>query len=202
MLDKQEIILLTKNSIASKAASKEILQNFQPFFTNLDGQDAYSLLAKRGEDTLARSMLPDDFQQFLPLRSTADGNCLFNSTSIVLQGDEKLAGLLRLLVTCELIAHSEFYANDPQLKEMTSGEGAYKLQNLIVVLLSDETASKAYNGKADTVSDAINVLARVVSRPWVYATLYHTIALSSVIGRPVYSVYPDVVACARVRSSP
>ena len=201
MLDKQEIALLTKNSIASKAASKEILQNFQPFVANLDAQDAYSLLAKRGEDTLARSMLPDDFQQFLPLRSMADGNCLFNSTSIVLQGDDKLAGLLQLLVTCELIAHSEFYANHPQLK-MTSGEGAYKLQNLIVVLLSDETASKAYNGKADTVSDAINVLARVVSRPWVYATPYHMIALSSVIGRPVYSVYLDVVACARVRSSP
>ena len=67
MLDKQEIALLTKNSIASKAASKEILQNFQPFVANLDVQDAYSLLAKRGEDTLARSMLPDDFQQFLPL---------------------------------------------------------------------------------------------------------------------------------------
>lgn len=48
MLDKQEIALLTKNSIASKAASKEILQNFQPFVANLDVQDAYSLLAKRG----------------------------------------------------------------------------------------------------------------------------------------------------------
>ena len=81
-----------------------------------------------------------------------------------------------------------------------SGEGAYKLQNLRVVLLSDKTALNAYR-KAETVSDAINVLARVVSRPWVYATPYHMIALSSVIGRPVYSVYPDIVACARVRSS-
>ena len=70
-----------------------------------------------------------------------------------------------------------------------------------MVLLSDETASNAYNGKADTVSDAINVLARVVSRPWVYATPYHMIALSSIIGRLVYSVYPDIIACARVRSS-
>ena len=52
------------------------------------------------------------------------------------------------------------------------------------------------------MSDAFNMLARVVSRPRVYATPYHMIALSSVIGRPVYSVYLDVVACARVRSSP
>ena len=115
--------MLTKNSIASKAASKEILQNFQPFVANLDVQDAYSLLAKRGEDTLARSMLPDHFQQFLPLRSMADGNCLFNSTSIVLQGDDKLAGLLQLLVTCELIAHSEFYANHPTEGDDERGRG-------------------------------------------------------------------------------
>ena len=77
--------------------------------------DTSSLLTKRREDTMARSLLPDDFQQFVPLWSTGDGNCLFNCTSITLHGDEKLAGLLQLLVTCELLAHSEFYANHPQL---------------------------------------------------------------------------------------
>lgn len=108
MLNKQEIALLTRNSIASKAACNEVLQNFQPFVANLTAQDTRSLLAKRREDTLARSLLPDDFQHFVPLQSTGDGNCLFNSTSITLHGNEKLAGLLRLLVTCELLAHSEF----------------------------------------------------------------------------------------------
>lgn len=126
--------MLTRNSIASKAVCNEVLQNFQPFVANLDAKDACSLLAKRGEYTLARSLLPDDFQHFVPLRSMGDGNCLFNSTSITLHGDEKLAGLLRLLVTCELLAHSEFYANHPQLNEMTSAEGAYALNKLIVVL--------------------------------------------------------------------
>ena len=64
-----------------------------------------------------------------------------------------------------MLAHAEFYANHPQLHEMTSAEGAYALNNLIVVLLSDDRASKVYNGKADTVPDAITVLAEVVSRP-------------------------------------
>ena len=108
MLKKQEIALLTRNAIASKAACNEVLQNFQPFVANLDAQDTGSLLAKRGEDTLARSLLPDEFQHFVPLRSTGDGNCLFNSTSITLHGAENLTGLLRLPVTCELLAHSEF----------------------------------------------------------------------------------------------
>ena len=95
---------------------------------------------------MARSLLPDEFRHFVTLRSTGDGNCLFNSTSITFHGAENLTGLLRLLVTCELLAHSEFYANHPQLKEMTSAEGAYALINLIVVLLSDEKASNVYNG--------------------------------------------------------
>ena len=201
MLDQKEIILLTRNSIASKAACNEVLQNFQPFIANLDAKDACSLLAKRGEDTLSKSLLPDDFKGFVPLRSTGDGNCLFNSTSIVLHGNEKLAGILRLLVACELLAHSEFYADHPQLNEMTHTEGTYTLNNLIVVLLSDERALKVYNGKADTVPEAISVLAREVSRPWVYASPYHVMALSSVIGRPVYSVYPDLESRSRVRRS-
>ena len=108
---------------------------------------------------------------------------------------------MRLLVTCELLAHAEFYANHPQLKEMTSVEGAYTLTNLITVLLSEETSSKVYNGKADAVPDAITMLAKVVSRQWVYATPYHVMALASVIGRPVYSVYPDIKSCARVKST-
>ena len=72
---------------------------------------------------------------------------------------------MQLLVTCELLANSEFYGNHPQLKELTSAERAYALNNLIVVLLSDEKASKVYNGPADAVPDAITILAEVVSKP-------------------------------------
>ena len=58
---------------------------------------------------------------------------------------------------------------------MTSAEGAYALNNLIVVLLSDKKASKVYNRQADAVPDAITVLPD-------YATPYQVMALSSVIG--------------------
>lgn len=129
MLNKDEIALLTRNSIASKDACNDVLQNFQPFVASLDAHDTWSLLAKRAEDTFARSLVPDDFKHLIPLRSTGDGNCLFNSTSITLYGDEKLAGLLWLLVTFELLAHAEFYANHLQLKEMTSVVHLNQLNN-------------------------------------------------------------------------
>lgn len=73
---------------------------------------------------------------------------------------------------------------------------ASTVNNLIVVLLSDEMALKVHNRRADAVPDAITVLATVVLRQWVYATPYHAMALSSVISLPIYSGYPDLESCA------
>ena len=87
MLKKEEIALLTKFN-CQKARRNEVLQNFQLFVTSLNAQDTWSLLGKRGEDTLARSSVPDDFKHFIPLCSMADGNCLFNSMSTTLHGHE------------------------------------------------------------------------------------------------------------------
>ena len=146
-------------------------------------------------------MLPDDFKQFTAMRSRGDGNCLFNSTSISLQGDEKLAGILRLLVTCELLVHSEFYPKHPQLDDMTNVKNGYTKNSLIWVLLSDQTASDVYDGKLENLPAAITVLAKKVSTPGVYATPYHVMSLSSIIGRPIHSVYPDMKSSIRVKNS-
>ena len=75
------------------------------------------------------------------------------------------------------------------------------VNNLIVVLSSDEMALKVYNRKADAVPDAITVLAKVFLRQQVYATHYNVMALPSVISFPVYSGYSDLESCAFVRSS-
>ena len=43
------------------------------------------------------------------LKSAGNGNCFFNSTSILLCGDESLSDLLCVLVAGELYFHVEFY---------------------------------------------------------------------------------------------
>lgn len=87
------------------------ITKFQAFCGKPRPSKLSDLLCKRVEDSLAKSILPHDFTQFRALRNRGDGNCLFNSTSISLQGDEKLAGILCLLVPCKLLVHLKFYAS-------------------------------------------------------------------------------------------
>lgn len=48
------------------------------------------------------------------LKATADGNCLFNSASILLVGDESASHVLRLLTVVELFLKPQYYANHPK----------------------------------------------------------------------------------------
>ena len=66
-------------------------------------------------DQLSRSILPKDIAaNLVPLKATGNGNCLFNSASILLIGDESLHGVLRLLTAAEIFLHNNFYGNHPR----------------------------------------------------------------------------------------
>ena len=73
-------------------------------------------------------------KEWVLLMTPGDGNCLYNSVSISLVGDTKLASLLMLTVA-ELFAHSEFYAKHPQLEDFAQA-ARYTLPSLIIIFLS------------------------------------------------------------------
>ena len=54
----------------------------------------------------AGSRIPDGFYALL---STADGNCFFNSISILLYGTEERSKYLRLAAVIHAVAHYEHY---------------------------------------------------------------------------------------------
>jgi len=61
-------------------------------------------------DGIAESLMPPDLKTvFRALKSTGNGNCLFNSCSIALIGDESLATELRLRAAHQLIANKRDY---------------------------------------------------------------------------------------------
>ena len=67
---------------------------------------------QREVDTLSQVLMPDDIPtEIIPTKVTGDGNCLFNSVSVLLVGSEDLAATLRLLTAAELYLHQDFYAN-------------------------------------------------------------------------------------------
>ena len=63
---------------------------------------------------LGTSLIPDDVfgrSGSIALKSTGNGDSLFNSASLLLSGDESLSDLLGILVAGELYFHADFYAN-------------------------------------------------------------------------------------------
>jgi hypothetical protein len=66
-------------------------------------------------DQLSCCLVPQDISpNLVPLKSTGNGNCLFNSVSILLIGNESLHGVLRLLTAAEIFLHYIFYASHPR----------------------------------------------------------------------------------------
>ena len=98
-------------ALTSKDAAQEILANFLPLVSRQFVQSQNVLLQKiigRGEDALTKSLIPADFKNCIPIKTTGNGNCLFNAASIALSGNESLSSVLRLLMVSELFADSEF----------------------------------------------------------------------------------------------
>ena len=74
-------------------------------------------LATLSKDNLSTSLVPEDIysqpQAGIPvaLQATGNGNCLYNSASLILCGNEQRSHYLRVLVAEELYFNAEFYAN-------------------------------------------------------------------------------------------
>ena len=66
---------------------------------NLKDQD----VSQYQVDNVSLKIMPDNYRQpYLPVRSVGDGNCLFNSASIAICEDERMAVELRLRTCFEL----------------------------------------------------------------------------------------------------
>ena len=55
----------------------------------------------------------DSRDNIKPIKTTGDGNCLFNAASIAICRNERLAVEIRLRTALELLAHQEFYGAHP-----------------------------------------------------------------------------------------
>ena len=68
------------------------------------------------------------------------------------------------------------------------------------MFLSDEEACDSYAGKQENCSHAIQILAKNTAKPFVYSSQFHLFALATVIGRPIFSVYPDVPQSSAIKN--
>ena len=184
-------------ALTCKKAAHEILANFLPLISQTRMHS--EKLHDRSHDFISKSLLPSDFKDWIPIKTTGDGNCLFNAMSTALSGNESLSSVLRLLTVAELFAYSEFYADHPQIADIAQ-VSSYSKHAILNIFLSDQKAEKTYSGNIDNVRRAIEVLAQETAKPFVFSSHFHILALASVISKPIQSVYPDIPSCRAIQN--
>ena len=102
--------------------AKRIFTSKLDVFRNENGTASDLVLQNLPRDDFATSLIPADVNQvkgerFSALKATANGDCLFNSTSILLHGNESLAMLLCLLVRANYIVTRSFIVTMTPLKK-------------------------------------------------------------------------------------
>ena len=137
------------------------------------------------EDKISWCFKPTDIPKNLsPKKTTADGNCLYFSASISLTGTEALAHVLRLLVAAELYLEADFYVHHPYFKERLEATN-YSKTTLFAIALS--TDYENVKNRRDVVLKE----AKLTCRNGKWGAMLQIMALTSVVGRPIFEVYPN-----------
>ena len=143
----------------------------------------------------ASCLIPNDIvqardQSVVPLKATANGNCLYNAVSIMLCGSEILSKVLRLLVAGELFLNATYYADHPLFHETLGTNASLPFDTLFAISLTEAGGKKLSETCSKTEAVKAEALAALTNGN--RSSLIHLMGLPSVISRPVNSVYPDV----------
>ena len=148
-------------------------------------------------DEVSRRIIPANFRRMslVPMATTGDGNCLFNSASLLVCQAETLALELRLRTCLELAKNRQFYQNHPVLVNARipyrgkHGPCVMSMETLCDLTCFSSSSSKVYgdNGFEAAFDNEIMKTCRNYS----FSSTLQIMGLASVIGVPIEMVYPD-----------
>ena len=146
-------------------------------------------------EKVSLQIIPDSFP-FLPVRSTGDGNCLFNSASIAICGDERLAVELRLRTSIEPAIHRDYYRNHPvlrgakiQFNSKKGGIGFLPLESLFDLTCFNFESERVLSEKGFEAAFLNEMM--VTSVNYTYSGTLQIMGLASVVGVPLETLYPE-----------
>ena len=126
---------------------------------------------------------------FIPHRTSADGNCLFNSASLVVTGDESLSATLRILVCIELFLNAKFYAYHPY-QEDAEERSLFDYDNTPFTYALSESSAPRFGDDDRQSCVRKEAIFMALIKEW--ASLICILALSTVIRRKICSYYPII----------
>ena len=140
--------ITAQNSVECKNVAQRYQNVVQTSF-----QNRHELVPSIPDDAISRQLMRTDIHKNLvPKRSTADGNCLYNSSSILLIGNESLCHVLRLLVAAELFLEADFYANHPYFQQ--NNEKTHYSKNTVFALALSRDYQDVRNRRNIVVEEA------------------------------------------------
>ena len=178
-------------SAGNEESAKRLIDTLNPLSVVAVEKVDFTKLPK---DILGTSIIPDiddvnETGHRIALQVTGNGNCLYNSASLILCGDESRSNSLRLLVASELYFHAEYYATHEVFKQ--TAELTEISESVLFTVALTASGDKALTD-GGTRNDAVKAEAVATCEDKQWASLIHMMAMASVIGRSVYSLYPEV----------
>lgn len=148
-------------------------------------------------DKVSLQIIPDSYKEpFLPVRSTGDGNCLFNSASIAICDDKRLAPELQLRTSIELAVYRDFYREHPVLRAANvqfqfrrHGIGVLSMGSLFD-LTCFSAESERVHGK-EGFEAALRSEVMITSVNYQYSGILQIMGLASVVGVPIQTLFPQ-----------
>jgi hypothetical protein len=159
------------NNYSDKILPQFTISRHMPFNIETDNGSCY--------------LLPEEYKDMVCGRSTADGNCLFNSASIILYGNENYCAQLRLAVIIELMKNIRRYLEIEAFEtDIIYSESALdSAENLNKQNLNNSERPKYFAYLAE--------LKRMCNN-FSWCSLVALYGLANVVKQPVHSIYPEI----------
>ena len=144
-------------------------------------------------DEMAMALLLEELplqpeEHVMAVKTTGNGDCLYNAMSLAMDGTESNASLLRLLVALELLLNVDYYIHHPRLTSFSNTDSHHPDTLFSLCLTTD--SDQVFQDKSRSREEAIWSEARVASKSYEWSGFFHVAALSSVLCRPIFSAYP------------
>lgn len=138
-----------------------------------------------GIDNGSNYLLPEEYRHLICGRSTANGNCLFNSASIILYGSESYSVQLRLAVIIELMKDAGRYLEIGAFEtDIIYSNNALDSVEFLKKMNQDNPEYEKYFAY-------LSELKRMCSN-FSWCTLMAFYGLSNAVKQPVYTIYPEI----------
>lgn len=129
-------------------------------------------------DDEAMKLIPEKYADHICIKSTPDGNCFFNSASLIIFGYEDNHMQLRLAVMIELMANADHYLQQPVFEQ----DIFYRDEALNNCININDTFKKS--------KEYISEL-KLMCKPYSWCSMVAFFGLASVLHRPIESLFPN-----------